>query len=247
MRGLRKDILSSFANSYKDLGENKTYEYKIRLTSDQVVFQHPYRKSMKEREEIKEEIEKMLEAGVIRPSTSPWSSPVLVIPKKDGSKRMCVDYRKLNAITKNRRLAVTKYKRYFEDPYEDEALLHFLKNGRHMSGTSRKQVSRIDRLEKHYMCAEDELLFRRDIGSTKWLIVPPVDQRNKLVRRCHLLGHFQVGTTLRRLQDSFYWKNMDQDVKCIVGRCMTCQRHERVPAVNHPALAIEVTGIHDRI
>jgi hypothetical protein len=90
-------------------------------------------------------------------------------------------------------------------------------------------------------------MFRRDIGSTKWLIVPPVDQRNELVRRCHLLGHFQVGTTLRRLQDSYYWKNMDQDVKCIVGRCMTCQRHERVPAVNHPALAIEVTGIHDRI
>jgi hypothetical protein len=97
------------------------------------------------------------------------------------------------------------------------------------------------------MCAEDELLFRRDIGSTKWLIVPPVDQRNELVRRCHLFGHFQVGTTLRRLQDSYYWKNMDQDVKCIVGCCMTCQRHERVPAVNHPALAIEVTGIHDRI
>jgi hypothetical protein len=132
------------------------------------------------------------------------------------------------------------------DPYEDEALLHFLKNGRHMSGASRKQVSRIDRLEKHYMCAEDELLFRRDIGSTKWLIVPPVEQRNELVR-IDLLGHFKVGTTLRRLQDSYYWKNMDQDVKCIVGRCMTCQRHERVPAVNHPALAIIVTGIHDRI
>ena len=77
--------------------------------------------------------------------------------------------------------------------------------------------------------------------------MPTGEQRNELVRRCHLLGHFQVGTTLKRLQDSYYWKNMDQDVKCIVGRCMTCQRHEKVPAVNHPALAIEVTGIHDRI
>jgi hypothetical protein len=48
--------LSGFANSYKDLAENKTFEYKIRLTSDQVVFQFPYRKSLKERDEIKEEI-----------------------------------------------------------------------------------------------------------------------------------------------------------------------------------------------
>jgi hypothetical protein len=58
-KNLRKDILSGFANSYKDLAENKTYEYKIRLTSDHVVFQFPYRKSLKERDEIKEEIEKM--------------------------------------------------------------------------------------------------------------------------------------------------------------------------------------------
>jgi hypothetical protein len=69
---------------------------KIRLSSDQVVFLQLYRKSMKEREKIKAEIRKMLEAGVKRTS----SSPVSVIPKKDGSKRMCVDYRRLNAITK---------------------------------------------------------------------------------------------------------------------------------------------------
>lgn len=48
---------------------------------------------------LNEEIDKMLEAGVIRPSRSPWASPVVMVTKKDGSVRFCVDSRKLNSVT----------------------------------------------------------------------------------------------------------------------------------------------------
>jgi hypothetical protein len=49
--------------------------------------------------ELKKQIDKLLEKGYIRPSTSPWAAPVLFVEKKDGTKRMCIDYRSLNEVT----------------------------------------------------------------------------------------------------------------------------------------------------
>ena len=52
------------------------------------------------RREVSKQLKNMQEAGVIKPSTSPWSSPVVMVKKKDGSQRFCVDYWALNSITK---------------------------------------------------------------------------------------------------------------------------------------------------
>ena len=51
------------------------------------------------REETDEQVEKMLNAGVIEPLGSPWMSPVVLVKKKDGTTRFCVDYRQLNNVT----------------------------------------------------------------------------------------------------------------------------------------------------
>jgi hypothetical protein len=49
--------------------------------------------------ELKKQIDELLEKGYIRPSTSPWAAPLLFVEKKDGTKRMCIDYRALNEVT----------------------------------------------------------------------------------------------------------------------------------------------------
>ena len=62
-----------------------------------------YCMSIMENAEIKRKIKDMLDKGLIRPSTLPCDSPIVLIPKKDGTWRMCVDFRSLNKITvKNR-------------------------------------------------------------------------------------------------------------------------------------------------
>ena len=53
-----------------------------------------------QRDVVMQELDRMLQAKVIRPSTSPWASPIVLVTKKDDGVRFCVDYRKLNQVAK---------------------------------------------------------------------------------------------------------------------------------------------------
>ena len=59
-----------------------------------------YALAIKHHDWIRDEVDKLLEAGVISESHSSWSAPIVVVPKGDGGKRLCVDFRALNSITK---------------------------------------------------------------------------------------------------------------------------------------------------
>ena len=82
------------------LGEITATEHRIELAPVTTpIRQAPYRQSHRGRDVQAEEITKILEAGVIEPATSEWASPVVLVPKKDGSLRFFIDYRRLNAKT----------------------------------------------------------------------------------------------------------------------------------------------------
>ena len=59
----------------------------------------PYRMAPAELKELKKQLEELLDRGFIRPRISPWGAPILFVRKKDGSMRLCIDYRRLNQVT----------------------------------------------------------------------------------------------------------------------------------------------------
>ena len=98
---LFKKYRNCFALEGDNLGRIDVWTHKIETGDAPPVRQNPYRVSAKERQQIEDAVTDMLAKGVIVPNVSSWASPVTLVPKRDGSIRFCVDYRKLNAITKD--------------------------------------------------------------------------------------------------------------------------------------------------
>lgn len=88
-----------FAFTTAELGKTNLTEMHIKLKDDSPVTYRPYRMSFPEREKVKEMIEDLCANGIIRESESEYASPIIVVSKKTGDLRLCVDYRALNKKT----------------------------------------------------------------------------------------------------------------------------------------------------
>ncbi|MHB1799638.1 MAG: reverse transcriptase family protein [Vulcanimicrobiaceae bacterium] len=101
-----QDQYSELLLKYSDLfkknlpGRITAVEHRIELLNSTPIRSYPFRVSQTEKEQISKTIRELLDNGMIRESISPWAAPVVLAPKKDGSIRFCIDYRKLNAVTK---------------------------------------------------------------------------------------------------------------------------------------------------
>jgi hypothetical protein len=95
-----KDFLDVFLEELLGMPPDREVEFVIDLLPGTApISKRPYRMSVEELNELKRQLTELQEAGYIRPSSSPWGASVLFVQKKDGSQRMCVDYRSLNDVT----------------------------------------------------------------------------------------------------------------------------------------------------
>ncbi|KAD5802643.1 hypothetical protein E3N88_14003 [Mikania micrantha] len=99
-----RDFPEVFPDDLSSLPPERQVEFRIDLVPGaSPVAKAPYRLAPSELQELASQLQELTDKGFIRPSHSPWGAPVLFVKKKDGSFRMCIDYRELNKLTiKNR-------------------------------------------------------------------------------------------------------------------------------------------------
>ena len=117
-RGKLLELLCKYRHAFSvddnDIGTTNVIKHKIIPKSSKVVYRRQYRHSEAQHKQIEEEVEKLLDSGVIKESMSPFNSPVLMVPKSEKGKwRFCLDCRYINDLTEDQ---------YFPIPLIDEVM-----------------------------------------------------------------------------------------------------------------------------
>ncbi|GKD58836.1 putative nucleotidyltransferase, ribonuclease H, partial [Tanacetum coccineum] len=123
-----QEFLDVFTEELSGIPPERQVEFRIDLIPGSTpIAKTPYRLASSEMQDLMKQLQELLDKGFIRPSSSPWVAPILFVKNKDGSMRMCIDYRELNKVTiKNRYLMYyglkTKQKRVFAGSFRSRVL-----------------------------------------------------------------------------------------------------------------------------
>ena len=96
LRDLQLEWCDVFSQGEFDIGKTSLVKHRINLADEKPIKLRHRRIPSYMLEEVRKHLESMLKCGVIRPSKSPWAFPTVLVRKKDGSLRLCIDYRQLN-------------------------------------------------------------------------------------------------------------------------------------------------------
>ncbi|GKC50035.1 putative reverse transcriptase domain-containing protein [Tanacetum coccineum] len=112
-------VVQIFPDVFPDELSGLPPEREVEFTTElihgaQPISKDPYRMAPLELKERKDQLQELLERGFIRPSVSPWGVPVLFVKKKDGSMRLCIDYRELNRITVRNKYPLPRIEEFFD-------------------------------------------------------------------------------------------------------------------------------------
>ncbi|GKU88786.1 hypothetical protein SLEP1_g3007 [Rubroshorea leprosula] len=110
-----EDFPDVFPKELPGLPPNREIEFTIDLMpSTAPISQQPYRMALAELIELKKQLQELLDKGFIRLSTFSWGAPILFVKKKDGSLRLCIDYRRLNQVTVNNKYPLPRIDDLFD-------------------------------------------------------------------------------------------------------------------------------------
>ncbi|GJT17127.1 putative reverse transcriptase domain-containing protein [Tanacetum coccineum] len=119
-----QDFPEVFPEDLPGLPPTRQVEFQIDLVPGAApVARAPYRLAPSEMKELSEQLKELSDKGFIRPSSSPWGAPVLFVKKKDGSFRMCIDYRELNKLTVKNRYPLPRIDGSIGFSYKGQCLL----------------------------------------------------------------------------------------------------------------------------
>ncbi|KAJ9536382.1 hypothetical protein OSB04_un000442 [Centaurea solstitialis] len=155
-----REFLDVFPDELPGVPPIREVEFTIDLIpGSKPISKAPYRMAPVELLELKEQLQELLDRGFIRPSVSPWGAPVLFVKKKDGSMRLCIDYRELNRVTIRNRYPLPRIDDLFDQ----------------LQGA--KYFSKIDlRLGYHQLRVKEQdvakTAFRTRYGHYEFLVMP---------------------------------------------------------------------------
>jgi hypothetical protein len=103
-----EEFMDVFPEELPGMAPEREVEFYINLILGTTpITKRPYRMAPTELAELKLQIVELQQKGYIRPSSSPWGAPILFVTKKDGSMRMCIDYRSLSEVTIKKQVSTT--------------------------------------------------------------------------------------------------------------------------------------------
>ena len=261
-RGLLKEYHDIFFLEKQDMGHTKAAEHKIVLKDpDTPPFKERFRRiPPPQLDEVRDHLKLMLDAGVIRPSNSPWCNAVVLVRKKDGSLRFCIDFRRLNSLTVKdsyplpricetleslaARLASTNIIDWKVEQKDDPVLYQVVKHLR-ASGEVFKEalLTVLDKKAvtayvkaKGQLLLKNGLLYRKtQIGPAKETIfqfVVPQRHRSAAMDGCHQeAAHQGQRRSISLMQERFWWPGMARDLRNRIKKCGRCRKFEAVPPI----------------
>ncbi|KAE8729762.1 2,3-bisphosphoglycerate-independent phosphoglycerate mutase [Hibiscus syriacus] len=198
----------------------------------------PYRFPHNQKDEVEKQIATMLSSSIIQPTRSPFASPYLLIKKKDGTCRFCLDYRNLNSLIIKDKFPIS----IVEDLLDKlHGAVYFSKIDLR-SGVSTDPRKEIEESYKGDSLAQNwiSILTVSPVANSKWKYSRVVLRYNGRVYigatgslRLHIIqslhdspqgGHSDAQATYYRIRSNFYWSNLKAMVATYVRCCKTCQQ-----------------------